>query len=351
MSTMRDVARHAQVSLKTVSRVFNDDPHVLPETRKRVEEALAQLNYVPNSLAQTFRDGRSPVIGVAVPNIADPFFSAIAKGVEVVAANHEMSVLVTSLGEDPAKEREVVEFLLRRQLSALVIAPVGADQSYLRRWTAKVPLVFVDHPPRGVDADCYVEDDLGGAQAATRHLLGHGHTVVAFAGNSLGVSTSAKRLEGYRAALDDAGLPFRPELVAAGAATREGAAAAAEGWAALPEPPTAVFSSDARTSMAMVPALAGRAWSVAAFGDFPMAAMLSPALTVVDQDPDALGRLAAERAVRRLDGRETGANVLTTLPVRLLERASCRTVELPGGLFPSSVPDGTGRVVWSTPEG
>src|SRR4051812_34705304 len=102
MVNMRDVAILADVSAKTVSRVVNDDPHVASETRQRVEAAVRELNYVPSTLATTFRSGRSPVIGVAVPDIADPFFGAIAKAVEALCAEHDMSVVITSLGDDPA---------------------------------------------------------------------------------------------------------------------------------------------------------------------------------------------------------------------------------------------------------
>jgi len=98
MTTMREVAAAAGVSAKTVSRVFNDDPHVTPETRARVEVALRQLNYVPNAVATTFRTGRSPVVGIAVPDIVDPFFAAIAKSVGRLATQHGMSTVVTSLG-------------------------------------------------------------------------------------------------------------------------------------------------------------------------------------------------------------------------------------------------------------
>ena len=350
---MRDVAQRARVSVKTVSRVFNDDPHVLPETRQRVEEALAQLNYTPNTLARTFRDGRSSVIGVAVPIIADPFFSSIAKAVEAGAAAYDMSVLVCSLGPDPVREQEVVENLLRRQLAALIIAPTSTDHSYLERWSAKVPVVFVDRPPRNLQADCFVEDDFGGAQAATRHLIEHGHRSIAFVGNSLDVSTTANRLVGYKSALAEAGIRYRRNLLALDAATPDGAGRAVQALAAVKTPPSAVFSSDAQTTMVMVPALARRRWSLAAFGDFPMAEMLSPALTVIDQDPNALGQLAVERAIARLeDGESAQAHAVehTTLPVKLLERESCKLLGAQEHLFPRSVADGAGKIVWQTPE-
>ncbi|MBN9794024.1 MULTISPECIES: LacI family DNA-binding transcriptional regulator [unclassified Pseudonocardia] len=340
MATMRDVARQAGVSVKTVSRVFNEDRHVLPETRRRVEEALAALNYTPNMLARTFRDGRSPVIGLAVPSISDPFFAAIADGVEQVAAQHDMSVLITSLGAEGAREEGIVESLLRRQLGALVMAPTATDQGYLSRWSSKLPLVFVDRPPRGIDADCFVEDDLGGARTATAHLIDRGHRRIAFVGNSEDISTTANRLHGYRAALEEAGLPFERDLVLLGATTAAGAGRAAAALAAADPAPTAVFSSDAQTTMVLVPALSGRRLAIAAFGDFPMAATLSPALTVVDQDPDALGRLAAQRVLHRLEGDDREPSSLVTLPVRLIERASCRPPHDLVELFPSTTPSG-----------
>lgn len=349
MATMRDVALRAGVSVKTVSRVFNDDPHVLPETRDRVSDALAQLNYTPNMLARTFRDGRSPVIGVAVPSISDPFFASIVGGVEQVASRHDMSVVVTSLGGEGAHEEGRVESLLKRQLGALVMAPTADDQGYLARWAGKLPLVFVDRPPRGLDADCFVEDDEGGARAATAHLVGRGHRRIAFIGNSTSASTTASRLVGYRAALAEAGLPADEELVQLSSLTSGGALRAVQRLEALEAAPTALFSSDAETTMALVPALVGRRLAITAFGDFPMAAMLSPALTVVDQDPAALGRLAAERAVARLDGPLESPVQHVTLPVRLLERSSCRSPQDLVELFPWTVPDGGGRVVWESP--
>jgi LacI family transcriptional regulator len=144
MTTMRDVAARAGVSAKTVSRVFNDDPHVLPETRARVAEALRELGYLPNSLARTFRTGRPPVLGVAVPDLADPFFAVIAKAVEEVATAADMAVVVSSLGYDPAREAGALESLLRRSLSGLVVAPTSADQGHLGTWAARLPVVFVD---------------------------------------------------------------------------------------------------------------------------------------------------------------------------------------------------------------
>ncbi|WP_171058306.1 LacI family DNA-binding transcriptional regulator, partial [Modestobacter altitudinis] len=338
MTTMRDVAARARVSAKTVSRVFNDDPHVLPETRARVAEALRELGYVPNALASDFRTGRSPVLGVAVPDLADPFFAVIAKAVEEVAARAGMAVVVASLGYDPHREAGALASLLGRSLSGLVIAPTGQDHRYLARWAGRFPVVFVDRPPQGLPADAFTGDDREAGRMATAHLVSHGHRDIAFVGDSPGMSTTADRLAGHRSALADAGLAQRDDLVAFGATDPRSAVEVVDRLCRAATPPSALLSADARTTMTLLPALAGSSWAVIGIGDFPMAHMLSPALTVVDQDPAVLGRLAAERAVARLASPQRRLRRHTVTPVRLVERRSCWSPGESAELFPSSCP-------------
>ncbi|WP_138732619.1 LacI family DNA-binding transcriptional regulator [Modestobacter excelsi] len=335
---MRDVAARAQVSAKTVSRVHNDDPHVSPETRARVTAALRELGYVPNTLASDFRTGRAPVLGVAVPDLADPFFAVIAKAVEEIAAGAGMAVVVTSLGYDAQREAGALESLLARSLSGLVVAPTGQDHRYLAPWAARFPVVFVDRPPRGLRADAFTGDDRAGGQLATGHLIAHGHRVIAFVGDSPAMSTTADRLAGHRSAVADAGLAPCEDLVAFGATDPRNAAEVVHRLSRAEPRPTALVSADARTTMTLVPALAGRTWAVVGFGDFPMAHMLSPAITVVDQDPAALGTMAAERAVARLANPGRRFRRHTVAPVRLVERRSCWSPAGSAELFPTSCP-------------
>ncbi|WP_440709014.1 LacI family DNA-binding transcriptional regulator [Herbiconiux sp. YIM B11900] len=340
MATMREVAAHAGVSPKTVSRVLNDDPHVLPATRAHVERSMRELDYVPNAMATTFRSGRSPVVGVAVPDLVDPFFAAIVNAVEERALAEDLSTLVTSLGHDPAREQPVLESMLRRQLSGLVVAPTTNDHAYLEAWAARIPIAFVDRAPGNLTADAFTQDDRGGAREATAHLIGHGHRRIGFLGDALSAPTIAERLEGYREALAAAGLPYDPALVALGAATRPGAASAlarlrapAAGSEALADArpgdgpgagATAVFSSDARCTMAVAPAVTAHPIALTAFGDFPLADTLTPSITVMAQDPAALGRLAAARLFERAAHPHRRLPRRTVLPVTLVERDSCR---------------------------
>jgi LacI family transcriptional regulator len=322
---MRDVAAIAKVSAKTVSRVSNGDPHVSLATRTRVEAALRELNYVPSSLATNFRAGRAPVIGIAIPDLVDPFFAALAKSVGDLAMANRMSVVITSLGQDPAYERdkEIVEALLRQSISGLIIAPSATDHAYLKTWSGRLPIVFVDRPPVRVAADSFTEDDHGGAYEATQHLIRHGHGRVAFIGDTLDLPTTKKRLAGYRSAVEDNGAVIDPDYIELGVWYRDDAMKAVGKIESLTHPPTAIFCSNARCSMVVVPALRGKEYAFVSFGDFPMSDMLVPALTAIDQDPAALGTLAAQRVLDRLNHPQRRYRRRTVLPVPLLERESC----------------------------
>jgi LacI family transcriptional regulator len=328
VSTMREVAALAGVSAKTVYRVLRHDRYVSEEVRLRVERAVAELHYVPNVLARTFRSGSDNAIGVAVPDISDPFFAALTQAVETVARARGSAVIVTSLGRDEAGERAGVEALLGRRLAGLIATPISRDQSYLEPWLSRTAVVFVDRPPRGIKADSVIEDDVAGAREATAHLLAHGHRRVAFIGDDLRIATTARRLKGYRDALAQAGLDAEAGLVVLEADTGLTSADLTAELLAFPEPPTAIFSSNARCSLGIVPALQSLGRSdvgLISFGDFPLAASLRPPLTVVDQDPAKVGHVAATRLFERLDRPERRLKRQVVLPVTLVLRGSCST--------------------------
>jgi LacI family transcriptional regulator len=326
MATMRQVAQRAGVSAKTVSRVMNNDRYVSEDVRRRVEQAIEDLQYVPNLLARTFRYGRDAAIGIAVPDISDPFFSAVIHAVEEIARDRGVALFVTSVGTDGAYERIGVEALLGRQIVGLISTPVAADQSYLTRWRPRTAIVFIDRVPSNITADTVVEDDHGGGYAATAHLIEHGHRSIGFIGDSSSIATTAGRLDGYNAALADAGIDESQRFVSLGAMSSGEAAEATRDLLSRPHAPTALFSSNARCSIGVVPVLQeGDRTDIAlvGYGDFPLASALRPALTVIDQNPDALGKAAARRLFQRLDNPAGRWKRRMVLPVRLLLRDSC----------------------------
>lgn len=325
MTTMRDVARVAGVSAKTVSRVFNEDPHVTDETRERVRWAMQKLNYVPNLLARSFRAGADPAVGLAVPDIGDPFFAEITSSIEIDLVGRGMAVVVSSVGQDAERERSALEALLRRQISGLIVACASADQAYLAPWQKRTPMVFVDRPPKGLSGVYVIEDDLAGARKAVTHLAGHGHQRVAFLGISTPITTVLRRLKGYRSAVAELGLDGRPDLICMPTGSAEECAAELVKLLDAPDPPTAVFSATTLCTMALVQALqrAGRGdIAVVGFGDFPMAEALTPPVTVLDQDPARLGRIAVERLVECIENPQARVRRRTVLPVHLIPRGS-----------------------------
>jgi LacI family transcriptional regulator len=304
---MRDVASTAGVSLKTVSRVVNRENGVRAETAARVEAAIARLGFARNDVARSLRHGRANALGLVIEDVANPFYSAIARTVEDAAHARSHILITGSCEEDAERERELVLRLLRRSVDALLIVPAGNDHRYLLpEIGAGTPIVFLDRPPRGVEADTVLLDNLGGARAAVEHLLGHGHERIAFVGDAPPLFTAAERLAGYCAALREAGVAEDPELVRAGSHDAQAAEHVVRELLALPADrrPTALFTGNNRNTVGALRALREGDGTVAlvGFDDFELADMLQVPVTVVRHDPAEMGRIGAEMAYARLDG-------------------------------------------------
>jgi LacI family transcriptional regulator, galactose operon repressor len=322
---MRDVAVLAGVSLKTVSRVINDEPGVAAATADRVGAAIAELGFQRNDLARSLRQGTSSsTLGLVIEDVANPFYSAIAQAVEAQAREHNYLLITASCEEDPARERELVQALLRRRVDALLLVPASRDHEYLARETADgTPVVFLDRPPAGVAADCVLLDNLGGARSAVEHLLARGHERIAMVADPDALYTAAERLAGYRQALETAGVPVRDELLRLGTHDAAQAEAVVHELLALPAArrPTAVFAGNNRHTIGALRALRGAEQPVAlvGFDDFELADLLG--ITVVRHDSPRMGAEAAALAFERLlgGGREPRRVVV---PTELIVRGS-----------------------------
>jgi LacI family transcriptional regulator, galactose operon repressor len=329
---MREVAAVAGVSLSTVSRVVNG-ADVQPELTRRVQEAVGLLGYRRDLTASRLRraDRQSATIGLVLEDVANPFFSALHRSVEDVARRRGVLALAGSADEDRARERELIDALLGRGVDGLIIAPTGGDDSYLARdRQAGVALVFIDRPPRFIDADAVISDNAQGAAVAVSHLVAHGHRRIAYLGDRPEIHTAIERLRGYREALARHGVAHDPALVRQGLLDSEAARAATHELLGAPAPPTALFSSQNLLTIGATRALheAGRQHAVAlvGFDDVALADVVEPALSVIAQDPVTLGRVAAECLFARLDG-EAGPMRRVSIPTRLEVRGSG---ELPG---------------------
>jgi LacI family transcriptional regulator len=326
-ATMRDVARLADVSLSTVSRVVNGQ-RVDSQMETRVRDAIAALGYRTNVTASSLRrtNGGSASVGVVFEDVANPFFSVVHRGVEDVLRARGMLTFAGSSDEEPARERALAEAFAARGVEGLVIAPAGGDQSYLKRdRDAGIALVFVDRPPRFLDADFVVSDNFAGAVMACEHLLAHGHRRIGFLGDRPEIHTSAERFRGYRAVLERHSIPEDPHLIRHPLFRALDAYETTRELMLGPSPPTALFTGQNLITIEAVSALhdLGLQHQVAlvGFDDIALANALDPALTVVAQDPLALGRAAAERLLARLDG-DTSSSQQVTLPLELVQRGS-----------------------------
>lgn len=327
-ATMIDVARLAEVGLKTVSRVVNEEAGVSEATRQRVLHTVEQLNYRHNLAASNLRrrDRRTGMIGALVQDIDNRFSSNLLRAFEDAAHSRGASMVTAFLGEDPERERAQVKALIGHRVDALVLMPATDNQEYLlaeRR--AGLPMVFVDRFPHGIDVDSVTVDNVGGAHAAVRHLLEHGHRRIAIIGDSPGIETSHMRLKGYQSALAEAGITVVPELVRMGNRRHDEAEAVVLDLWSLPEPPSALFTTSNVLSVGAIRALRGlnlaRSVAIIGFDDFPLADLIDPPLTVIHQDIDAIGKEVVTRLWARLDG-ETSPPQRVVLPVDLIQRGS-----------------------------
>ena len=334
---MKDVASLAGVSLATVSRVMNGRDDVRSDLAARVHDAVGVLGYRRDLTASNLRrtDRVSATLGLIIEDVANPFFSSLHRGVEDVARTQGVLTFAGSSDEDPDRERELAEAFSARGVDGLVIVPCSSDQGYLTRdRDAGMALVFVDRPPRFIDADAVVTDNAGGARAAVAHLIAAGHSRIAFLGDRPSVFTAAERRRGYRDALAAAGIPAEPALERVGLVDSAAAERAARELLLAPEPPSAIFAGQNLITIGTMRALRElalqREVALVGFDDVTLADMVEPGVTVVAQDPYELGRQAAELLFSRLGG-FTGESRQIVVPAQLVDRGS-------GEIEPAQVP-------------
>ncbi|HTV11084.1 MAG TPA: LacI family DNA-binding transcriptional regulator [Acidimicrobiales bacterium] len=305
--TLSDVASLAGVSIKTVSRVVNEEPNVTAKTAKRVLDAVQVLGYRPNPLARSLRTGRDEAVALVVERIGDPFFASMTEAVEEAAREAGLFLIIASVGESAAQERAVISGLLHRSVCGLIARPSHLDFAAERLpiGAGGVPVVFVDRPSGSAEADSVLIDNTGTARRATAHLISHGHRRIAFVGTALDRLPLQWRLEGYRAALADAGIAYDGDLVVSHHRPARDHPPFLTKVLGLRDPATAVLSANAVASLDVVSELHGDARTDVAFvgfDDFPMAAFLTPAVTVARQDPALMGRTAMELLLERIRG-------------------------------------------------
>jgi LacI family transcriptional regulator len=320
---MVDVARHAGVSLKTVSRVVNKAPNVQQELVDRVLAAVDELGFRRNQLASALRSGQqTSTVGLLIEEIANPFYATIAQVAAEVAAGFDSLLIMASSEEDPVREERLLRDLCARRVDGLLVVPAGYDHSFLRTEVEQgIPVVFLDRPAGGLVADTVLLDNRGGARAGVEHLLGQGHRRIGVLLDSIGVYTMRERLAGAQEALDAAGLPYDESLVCDGVRDPVTAAQAVARMLDSPDPPTAFFALNNRITVGVVQELWQRnsRAAVVGFDDFELSHLMPLPLTVIAYDTRQLARQAAELLFARI-AKENLWPRTVVLPTTLVRR-------------------------------
>jgi len=325
VATISDVANRAGVSTATVSRALNGKSTVDPGLAARVVAAAQELGYQPNGPARNLRRQEAAVLALIISDVENPFFTAIARGVEDVAHTVGYSVVLCNSDEDPEKERKYVAVAIQERVAGVIVSPTSTAAGIEQLAQRGTPMVAVDRPLPG--RDTVLVDTRVAAREATEHLIAQGYERIGCITGPPGVRTADDRLAGYRDALKAGGQRSSPRLVRRTEFKAAGALKAAADLFDQEEPPDALLVANSAMAIGVLEALGdaglrpGRDVGVVAFDDVPWAGLVNPPMTVVAQPAYEIGTVAAQLLLARITD-NTRAPTTTTLGARLIERRS-----------------------------
>jgi LacI family transcriptional regulator len=327
--TIKDVASHASVSVATVSAVMNKNKYVSPELAQRVRESITALGYQRNSFARGLKTRVSYSIGLIVPDITNPFFTNIARGVEDVASAHNYSLILGNTDEDPEKEKKYLQLLESKQADGLIIAVTARSHEYLQSLPIQhLALVSIDRSLFDLGIDTVMVDNRAGARTAIEHLIALGHRRIGLVTGIRGIAPTEERISGYTEALEKHGITVDPALIAVSYARVDGGERGAMQLLSLEDRPTALFMMDGTMAIGALQTIAKLGLrcpediALACFDDFTWAAVMRPHLTVIDQPTYEIGQQSAHLLFERLQNQKKAPRQLR-LQTQLIVRESC----------------------------
>jgi LacI family transcriptional regulator len=326
--TRDDVARHAQVSTAVVSYVINNGPRaVAPETRRRVEAAIAALGYFPNAIARSLRSDQSHTIGLILPTLTDPECAAIAGDLQSICLEQGYLVVICASERDVENEERAIGMLRNHHVDGVVILPTQDSPALLRSLLfAGVPTVVLDrYLP---NAHSITADDIAGGRIGTEHLLALGHRRIGLLLQDVEWTTGSERLLGYSQALASRQIAHDERLIIHSAGIADAAYDAMWQLLRLAQPPTAILADTYAIALGALRAIyqAGlrvpNDISVVGYGAAALAASFAPPLTTVQCAPFTLGQMAAQTVLRLATHHDHDSASAAILPVALVQRAS-----------------------------
>lgn len=306
MVTIQEVAKAAEVSVATVSRVLNNSPSVNPETRERVQEVIERLNYSPNLLGRNLRRSETKMILVLLPSISNPFYSKIVRGIEDVASRNSYNVMLCNTNSDLQKEKVYIDLLRNRLADGMILMASTLDRHELSQIGAQFPVVQCCEYKEGAKVSHVSIDNVEAAYKMTKHLIDLGHKRIGLITNSNQYVSSAQREEGYKRALKENNIKLDSDLIKYGDYSFRSGMLAAKEFLVMKEMPTAIFAISDIMAIGVIKELKNNGlrvpedMAVAGFDNISMASMYDPSLTTVSQHQYGLGGTSMELLLKQI---------------------------------------------------
>ncbi|KIL41169.1 catabolite control protein A [Gordoniibacillus kamchatkensis] len=331
--TIYDVAREAGVSMATVSRVVNNNPNVKPQTRKKVFEAIERLGYRPNAVARGLASKKTTTVGVVIPDISNPIFAEVARGIEDIANMYHYNIILCNADKRKEKEIRVINTLLEKQVDGLLFMGGIVTDEHLQAFkTSSVPVVLCATADEKKTMPSVDIDHEGAAFDAVSELLREGHRDIAMISGTLqDPANGYARYQGYKRALETAGIAVREELVRVGNYRYESGMEAAGYFLGLAKRPTAIFSATDEMAIGAIHAIQDAGLkvpddvSVMSIDNIRMASMVRPQLTTVAQPMYDIGAVSM-RLLTKLMNKDSVEQSQVVLPHEIIHRKSTRSV-------------------------
>ncbi|MBM7553534.1 LacI family DNA-binding transcriptional regulator [Thalassobacillus pellis] len=325
MATIKDVADATGLSRSTVSRVINRHPYVAKEKKLLVEEAMKQLGYTPNSLAQRLRKRKTETIAVIVPRIANPFFSQLVESMEMVAGEHNFQLVVCQTNNNKQRELKYLNLIKTKQVDGIILTSIDNDWEVIKEYTNYGPIIFCNEYDENAGVPTVKLDQFKGGYIGTTHLIERGYTKVACCCGFFNSSLTDDRIHGYRTALKERGLPFRDEWCRTNAFSIDDGKRILRDLMHLEEPPDAVFTGSDEVAAGMIKeakqlgVVIPEEFGVLGFDDQPIAELMEPGITTIHQPVKEIGKKAME-IMLSYDSKPL--NEIVELPLHLVVRGS-----------------------------
>lgn len=328
MASIKDVAKLANVSTATVSRVLRNAGNVTEETKRRVLEAIEALNYQPNVLGRYLRRMETETVLVIVPDITNPFFSKVLRGIEAVALERGYQVLLGDTQNDVQLEEQYLNVLPQKQVDGMIFLTARTRKELMEEMSRQFPIVLACEYLEGTDIPTVSIDNISSARKATEHLIGLGHRRIAHLTGPMDVILSRDRLRGYYQALAQHDIDVDASLVQEGDFSFESGYNVTLKLLALEKPPTAIFAANDAMAIGAIKAVRHRGGrvpddvAVVGFDDIQMASIFEPGVTTIAQPMFDIGKQAMKLLLQLIDGEEVERRQFV-LPDRLVIRESC----------------------------